>query len=77
MFQFEFENGLFTLNAAPTRSELLQFAPRIRTNGTAPASPLDFTPFLIIYFFLSCQLYGAIPQSPRPLRGFNRVFISR
>ena len=45
MFQFEFENGLFTLNAAPTRSELLQFAPRIRTNGTAPASPLDFTPF--------------------------------
>ena len=34
MFQFEFENGLFTLNAAPTRSELLQFAPRRRK--TAP-----------------------------------------
>lgn len=63
MFQFEFENGLFTLNAAPTRSELLQFAPRIRTNGTAPASPLDFTPFKI-YFFLSCQLYGGGPPVP-------------
>jgi hypothetical protein len=44
MFQFEFENGLFTLKAAPTRNELLQDSLRIRTKGTAPTSPLDFPP---------------------------------
>lgn len=64
MFQFEFENGLFTLNAAPTRSELLQFAPRIRTNGTAPASPLDFTPFKIYFFSFLPVIWGRSPSPP-------------
>ena len=69
MFQFECENGSFTLNAAPTRRPLLQLPPQMRKTQT----PLLHAPDAD---FLSFFLWGRSPNPPMRLCR-NRALISR
>lgn len=72
MFQFEFENGLFTLNVTPTFKPLLQLPPQRR--NIEPLTNASDICFAFIFVYPGGVLRS--PQTPRRLSRF-RVFISR
>ena len=62
MFQFELENGLLTLKAAPTWRPLLQSAPQMRKAQRAPVKTPIYKRTALS--FLNIQLCGGDPPLP-------------